>query len=77
MLRAGGSFLVEDILGHEDEEAAAFILEVERRRDPSHVRAYRQIEWTAFLRAAGLTVHRRGGDEQGAAVGRVDERGPG
>ena len=30
--------------------------DVERRRDPSHVRAFRQIEWTAFLRAAGLTV---------------------
>jgi SAM-dependent methyltransferase len=56
VLRAGGSFLVEDILGHDDEEAAAFILQVERRRDPSHARAYRQLEWTAFLRAAGLTV---------------------
>ena len=56
VLRAGGSLLVEDILGHDDEEASAFILEVERRRDPSHVRAYRQLEWTAFLRAAGLTV---------------------
>jgi SAM-dependent methyltransferase len=56
VLRAGGTFLVQDILGHDDEEAAAFILEVERRRDPSHVRAYRQLEWTAFLRAAGLTV---------------------
>jgi len=56
VLRAGGSFLVQDILGHDDEEAAAFITEVERRRDPSHVRAFRQIEWTAFLRAAGLTV---------------------
>jgi len=56
VLRAGGSFLVEDILGHDDEEAAAFITEVERRRDPSHVRAFRQLEWTAFLRAAGLTV---------------------
>ena len=56
VLRAGGSFLVEDIQGHDDEEAAAFILEVERRRDPSHVRAFRQLEWTAFLRAAGLTV---------------------
>jgi ubiquinone/menaquinone biosynthesis C-methylase UbiE len=56
VLRAGGSFLVQDILGHEDAEAAAFITEVERRRDPSHVRAFRQIEWTAFLRAAGLTV---------------------
>jgi SAM-dependent methyltransferase len=56
VLRAGGSFLVEDILGHDDEEAAAFITEVERRRDPSHVRAFRHLEWTAFLRAAGLTV---------------------
>ena len=56
VLRAGGSFLVQDILGHDDDEAAAFITEVERRRDPSHVRAFRQIEWTAFLRAAGLTV---------------------
>jgi hypothetical protein len=56
VLRRGGSFLVEDILGHDDVEAAAFILEVERRRDPSHVRAFRQLEWTAFLRAAGLTV---------------------
>jgi SAM-dependent methyltransferase len=56
VLRRGGSFLVEDILGHDDPEAARFLLEVERRRDPSHVRAFRQLEWTAFLRAAGLTV---------------------
>jgi SAM-dependent methyltransferase len=56
VLRAGGSFLVQDILGHDDEEAAVFITEVERRCDPSHVRAFRQLEWTAFLRAAGLTV---------------------
>jgi len=56
VLRAGGSFLVEDIQGHDDEEASAFILEIERRRDPSHVRAFRHLEWTAFLRAAGLTV---------------------
>jgi SAM-dependent methyltransferase len=56
VLRPGGSFLVQDVLGHDDPEAAAFILEVERRRDPSHVRAYRAVEWRAFLRAAGLTV---------------------
>jgi SAM-dependent methyltransferase len=56
VLRAGASFLAQDILGQDDEEAAAFILEVERRRDPSHVRAYRRLEWTAFLRAVGLTV---------------------
>ena len=56
VLRRGGSFLVQDIMGHDDPDAAAFLLEVEKRRDPSHVRAFRQTEWTAFLRAAGLTV---------------------
>jgi SAM-dependent methyltransferase len=56
VLRRGGSFLAEDCVGHDDPELAAFILEVRQRRDPSHVRSYRQVEWTAFLRAAGLTV---------------------
>jgi SAM-dependent methyltransferase len=56
LLRSGGSFLVQDILGHDDAAAAAFITEVERRRDPSHVRAYRAAEWNALLRGAGLTV---------------------
>jgi len=56
VLQRGGSFLLQDILGHDDADAAAFVTEVERRRDPSHVRAYRAVEWKAFLRAAGLTV---------------------
>jgi ubiquinone/menaquinone biosynthesis C-methylase UbiE len=56
VLRPGGSLLLQDILGHDDAEAAAFILEVEKRRDPSHVRSYRAAEWKAFFRAAGLTV---------------------
>lgn len=56
VLSRRGSFLVQDILGHDDPEAHAFITEVERRRDPSHVRAYRVEEWRAFLGAAGLTV---------------------
>ena len=56
VVRPGGSFLVQDILGHDDGQAAAFITEVERRRDPSHVRAYRAVEWKALLRGAGLTV---------------------
>ncbi len=55
-IRPGGSFLVQDILGHDDAGASAFITEVERRRDPSHVRAYRAAEWKAVLRGAGLTV---------------------
>jgi len=56
VLHPGGSFLVQDILGHDDPELAAFILEVEKRRDPSHVRAFTRREWEAFLKAAGMTV---------------------
>lgn len=56
VLAPGGSLLLQDILGHENPEASAFITEVERRRDPSHVRAYREREWQALLRGAGLTV---------------------
>ena len=56
VLKPGGSLLLQDILGHDDRELAAFILEVEKRRDPSHVRALPQREWAAFLKAAGMTV---------------------
>ncbi len=56
VLVPGGSLLLQDILGSDDAEANAFITEVERRRDPSHVRAYRRAEWNALLRGAGLTV---------------------
>jgi len=56
VLVPGGAFLIQDILGREDRGLAAFILEVEKRRDPSHVRAFTQREWAAFLKAAGLTV---------------------
>lgn len=56
VLRPAGTFLLQDILGHDDGDANSFIREVEARRDPSHVRSYRVAEWKAFLRAAGLTV---------------------
>jgi ubiquinone/menaquinone biosynthesis C-methylase UbiE len=56
VLEPGGSLLLQDIVGHDDRELAAFILEVEKRRDPSHVRALPQREWAAFLKAAGMTV---------------------
>ncbi len=55
-LRPGGSLLIQDILGHDDAQARAFITAVERRRDPTHVRAYRAVEWSALLKGAGLTV---------------------
>ena len=67
VLRSGGSLLVVDILGHDDAELAEFITTVERRRDPSHVRAYRAVEWKAILR--GRRAH---GDGQRGA-----DRSPG
>jgi SAM-dependent methyltransferase len=56
VLAPGGSLLLQDILGSDDAAANAFITEVERRRDPSHVKAYRAAEWKALLRGAGLTI---------------------
>jgi SAM-dependent methyltransferase len=56
VLCPAGTLLLQDVLGHDDAEANAFIRALETRRDPTHVRAYRTAEWKAFLRAAGLTV---------------------
>ena len=56
VLAAGGTLLLQDILGHEDDECAAFILQVEKLRDPSHVRSVPRREWETLLPAAGLTV---------------------
>lgn len=60
VLQRGGALLLQDILGHEDPECAAFILEVEKRRDPSHVRSAPHPEWAALLKGAGLTVSDEG-----------------
>lgn len=56
VLRPGGLFLLIDSVAPEDPDLDAFLNELERRRDPSHVRSYRRSEWRRFLEAAGLTV---------------------
>lgn len=56
VLRPGGLFLLIDSVAPEDPELDEFLNELERRRDPSHVRSYRRSEWRQFLEAAGLTV---------------------
>jgi len=56
VLEPRGMLLVAEALGSEDAEVASLVRALAERRDPSHVRAFRQIEWTAFLRAVGLTV---------------------
>jgi ubiquinone/menaquinone biosynthesis C-methylase UbiE len=55
-LRPGGRFYLNDCGSPADPAAAAYVNEVERLRDPSHVKALSAPEWDAALRAAGLQV---------------------
>lgn len=56
VLKAGRVLLVQDHVLPEDEEAARYVDEFERLRDPSHRRAYSEREWVRMLEDAGLTV---------------------
>jgi SAM-dependent methyltransferase len=53
-LRPGGRFYLLDCGVPEDPAAAALVNEVERTRDPSHVRSWSASEWSTILREAGL-----------------------
>lgn len=53
-LRPGGRLYVNDCGTPADPDAADFVNEVERLRDPSHVKALSAPEWEATLRGAGL-----------------------
>lgn len=56
VLTPGGTFLLADTSAPEDSAVAAWQHDVERRRDPSHVRNLSQSEWEEALAAAGLEV---------------------
>jgi ubiquinone/menaquinone biosynthesis C-methylase UbiE len=56
VLRPGGRYVVVDSLAPDDPEEAAFLHEVEVRRDPTHVRALSQGEWVQAMEHAGLAV---------------------
>ena len=56
VLKKGGVLLVQDHVLPEDEGSARYVDAFERRRDPSHHRAYSESEWVGFFRAAGLKV---------------------
>jgi SAM-dependent methyltransferase/catechol 2,3-dioxygenase-like lactoylglutathione lyase family enzyme len=55
-LRPGGRLALVDNVAPEDEELDALLNDWERRRDPSHVRAYTAAEWRGFVQGAGLRV---------------------
>lgn len=55
-LRGDGRFYLNDCGSPVDPEAAAYVNDVERLRDPSHVRALSAPEWDSVLRQAGFEV---------------------
>jgi ubiquinone/menaquinone biosynthesis C-methylase UbiE len=57
VLLPAGRLVVIDNIAPEDPLLDRYLNEWERRRDPSHVRAYTSTEWRSFLSLAGLQVH--------------------
>jgi ubiquinone/menaquinone biosynthesis C-methylase UbiE len=57
VLVSGGRLVIIDNIAPEDPLLDRYLNEWERRRDPSHVRAYTATEWRRFLSLAGLQVH--------------------
>lgn len=56
VLRPGGLLLVQDHVLPDDWDAARYVDDFERLRDPSHNRAYSEREWVGMFEAAGLDV---------------------
>ncbi len=56
VLRPGGVFVLQDHVLPDDPEAARYVDDFERTRDPSHNRAYCQDDWSALSMGAGLQV---------------------
>lgn len=56
VLKPGGLLLVQDHVLPEDEAAARYIDDFERRRDPSHHRAFSHTAWQNMFHRAGLEV---------------------
>jgi ubiquinone/menaquinone biosynthesis C-methylase UbiE len=55
-LRPGGALVLLDSLAPDEAEVAAFLHQIETRRDPTHVRAYTAGEWVDMVEAAGFAV---------------------
>lgn len=55
VLRPGGRFVVIDNTAPDDPALDSWINQVERLRDPSHVKEWSQREWERFLQRAGMS----------------------
>lgn len=58
VLKPGGRLVVEDSLAPDEPEVAAFLEDLEKRRDPTHVHSLGRAEWHEACGAAGLLVVR-------------------
>jgi ubiquinone/menaquinone biosynthesis C-methylase UbiE len=56
VLKPGGVLLVQDHLVPEDLSAARYVEAFEKLRDPSHNRAFTEVEWRTMFAEAGLRV---------------------
>lgn len=56
VLKDKGLFILVDNVAPELDEYDHFYNFVEKKRDPSHVRAYKKSEWIAYLEKEGFTV---------------------
>lgn len=56
VLRPGGTFALEDNVAPEKDALDSFVNELERLRDPTHVRSYKTSTWNQWLTEAGFTI---------------------
>ena len=56
VIRPGGRFVLEDSCVPVDPLLDAYLNDVERLRDPTHLRSFSEPEWRAMLEAVGFTV---------------------
>jgi len=56
VLKKGGRLFIQDILGLDDSRARNYMDEIERLRDPSHIKNYSMEEWKKFFVRGGLKV---------------------
>ena len=56
VLKDNGLFILVDNVAPELDEYDHFYNFVEKKRDPSHVRAYKKSEWIAYLEKEGFTI---------------------
>jgi ubiquinone/menaquinone biosynthesis C-methylase UbiE len=56
VLKPGGTFVLEDVSSPLDEEQDKFINEINKIRDPTHVRSYHSSEWKEMMGNSGFQI---------------------